>query len=138
MEQINLSDTVDGMQAPSEAAFQRCINPACAATYGVTEVHTACKACGELLDVAYDWNRQSVPQKLSVFERKYATRRDPLHVSGVWRFKELLNFVPDDKVLTIGEGQTLLRSEFEAARFAGLPNGTVFLQYEGLNPSGSF
>ena len=126
------------MNALAEAVFQRCINPACAATYGVTEVLTACRACGELLDVAYDWDRQTVPQKLSVFERKYATRRDPLHFSGVWRFKELLNFVPDDKVLTIGEGQTLLRPEYEAARYVGLPSGTVLLQYEGLNPSGSF
>ena len=122
----------------AEAVFQRCINPDCAATHGVTEVLTACRACGELLDVVYDWERQAVPKKLSDFERKYATRRNPLHFSGVWRFKELLNFVPDDKVLTIGEGQTLLRPEHEAARYVGLPQGTVFLQYEGLNPSGSF
>ncbi|MBI3828181.1 MAG: threonine synthase [Planctomycetes bacterium] len=126
------------MSAPAEAAFQRCINPACAATYGVAEILTACKACGELLDVAYDWNRQTVPQKLTAFERKYATRRYPLHFSGVWRFKELLNFVSDDKVMTIGEGQTLLRPEGECARYCGLPENTVFLQYEGLNPSGSF
>lgn len=126
------------MNAPAEAAFQRCIDPACGATYALSEVRTVCGQCGELLDVAYDWNRQTVPQKLSAFERKYATRRYPLHFSGVWRFKELLNIAPDDKVLTIGEGQTILRSEPEVARYVGLHAKEVLLQYEGLNPSGSF
>ncbi len=126
------------MGKQKEASFQRCINPACGEEYGLTEVLNACRSCGELIDVAYDWNRQSVPPKLSAFERKYATRRYPLHHSGVWRFKELLNFAPDDKVVTIGEGQTILRAEPEVARFAGLPTDSVFLEYEGLNPSGSF
>ena len=126
------------MNAPLEAAYQRCIDPACGATYGITEARTACTACGELLDVAYDWNRQKVPRQLSAFEGKYATRRNSLHFSGVWRFKELLNFAPDEMVLTIGEGQTLLRAESETARYAGLSEGQVLLQYEGLNPSGSF
>ncbi|MBE7465697.1 MAG: threonine synthase [Planctomycetes bacterium] len=126
------------MSQPPEASFQRCIDPACGATFGLTEVLTACPKCQGLLDIAYDWNRQSVPQKLTAFERKYATRRYPLHFSGVWRFKELLNFAPDDRVVSIGEGQTMLRPESEVARYVGLPEGTVFLQYEGLNPSGSF
>ena len=120
----------------SELAFQKCISPTCAATFGVDEVLTACKKCGGLLDISYDWNRVAVPRSLSEFEKKWATRRNPLHFSGVWRFKELLNYAPDEKVLTIGEGQTLLRSEPEVARYTGLKQ--VHLQYEGLNPSGSF
>ena len=120
----------------TDIVFQRCINPSCAATYAVSEVLTACRACGALLDVAYDWNRVALPKKLNDFEKKWATRRNPLHLSGVWRFKELLNFAPDDKVLTIGEGQTLLRQEPESGRYTGLKN--IYLQYEGLNPTGSF
>ena len=100
------------------------------------QVLTACPKCSALLDVAYDWERAAVPGRLAAFEKKWATRRNPLNFSGVWRFKELLNFAPTNKILTIGEGQTLLRSEPEAARYAGLKN--LFLQYEGLNPSGSF
>ena len=119
-----------------ECAFQRCSNPACAATFAVGESLTACPKCGWLLDAAYDWERVKLPRKLSEFEKKWATRRNPLHFSGVWRFKELLNFAPDGCVLTIGEGQTLLRSEPEAARYTGLKR--IYLQYEGLNPSGSF
>ena len=119
-----------------EIAFQRCINPSCAATFGVGEVLTACRTCGWLLDVDYDWNRVRVPSSLVEFEKKWITRRNPLHYSGVWRFKELLDYAPDDKVMTIGEGQTPLRSEPESARYTGLKE--IYLQYEGLNPSGSF
>jgi threonine synthase len=120
----------------NDTAFQLCINPSCAATFDTAQVLTACPKCGSLLDISYDWNKTAVPAKLSDFEKKWATRRNPLHFSGVWRFKELLNFAPDDTVVTIGEGQTLLRNESEAARYTGVKN--VFLQFEGMNPSGSF
>lgn len=120
----------------AELAFQRCVNLACAATYSVDEVLTSCPKCGWLLDVAYDWSRANVPSSLKDFEKKWSTRRNPLHFSGVWRFKELLNFAPDEKVVTIGEGQTLLRAEPEAAQYTGIAD--IHLQYEGLNPSGSF
>ncbi len=120
----------------NEPAFQRCINPACAATFDVGDVLTSCKKCGALLDATYDWDRVGVPSKLSDFEKKWTTRRNPLHFSGVWRFKELLNFAPDEKVVTIGEGQTLLRSEPEVGRYTGVKD--IRLQYEGMNPSGSF
>src|SRR4051812_40990181 len=76
----------------NESAFQRCINPACVATFDTAQVLTACPKCGSLLDIAYNWDRAAVPAKLSDFEKKWATRRNPLHFSGVWRFKELLNF----------------------------------------------
>jgi threonine synthase len=120
----------------NKPAFQRCINPACAATFDVGQVLTACPTCGSLLDVAYDWSRIAVPKRLADFEQRWATRRNPLHFSGVWRFKDLLNFAPDDKVVTIGEGQTLLRPSPEVGRYTGVKD--VHLQYEGLNPSGSF
>lgn len=123
----------------SQPAQQVCLNPDCGKQYPLTEVLTACTACGALLDIAYDWQKQPVPATLAGFEAKYATRRsNPLHFSGVWKFKELLNFVPDDKVATIGEGQTLLRCENRAAGYVGSKAGNLFLQYEGLNPSGSF
>jgi threonine synthase len=120
----------------TEIAFQRCVNPACAATFSVNEVLTACPTCGWLLDIAYDWSRAKAPSSLKEFEKKWSTRRNPLHFSGVWRFKELLDFAPDNKVVTIGEGQTQLRWEPEAANYTGIKD--IHLQYEGLNPSGSF
>ena len=41
----------------AEAAYQRCINPSCAATFGVAEVLHTCPRCDGLLDVAYEWDR---------------------------------------------------------------------------------
>ncbi|MEI6234757.1 MAG: threonine synthase [Planctomycetota bacterium] len=120
----------------NDLAFQRCIAPSCGATFGTSEILNACPTCGSLLDVDYDWNRAPVPPTLRGFETKWSTRRNPLHFSGVWRFKELLNFAPDNCVATIGEGQTLLRSEPGVADYVGTSN--VHLQYEGLNPTGSF
>src|SRR6266446_3652115 len=84
-----------------DAVFQRCINPACAATCSVDETAFVCPRCGGLLDVAYDWNRLSPPKSLRAFEAKWADRGNPLS-------------------------------------FIGLDPGRLFLQYEGMNPSGSF
>ena len=58
--------------------------------------------------------------------------------SGVWRFHELLPFAPPRKVVTIGEGQTLLQPSDGVGTYVGMQAGRLFLQYEGMNPSGSF
>jgi threonine synthase len=122
----------------TEAVFQRCLNPDCGATAAVDDTSFRCGRCGSLLDVAYDWDRLSPPRSLRDFEAKWARRTDPLCFSGVWRFRELLPFAPPDKVLTIGEGQTILQRADTVAGYVGLTPGKLFLQYEGLNPSGSF
>src|SRR3954471_16762215 len=112
--------------------------PDCAATYDVGDVRTACEACGSLLDVIYDWDSLPVPDSLDWFEKKWARRNEPLCFSGVWRFYDLLPFAPQNKVVSIGEGQTLLHSSDGVASYVGVQPGKLFLQYEGLNPSGSF
>lgn len=122
----------------NQAAFQRCMSPDCGAEYGVEEVRTACSACGGLLDVAYDWSRCHPPEKLSDFEKYWTQRHDPLRFSGVWRFHELLPFADPAQVVTVGEGQTLLQKADQVAQYVGLNAGNLFLQYEGMNPSGSF
>lgn len=122
----------------TEIAYQQCISPRCRATYGIEEVRVACAACGDLLDVAYDWSRVRPPRELSFFEQFWAQRQDPLRFSGVWRFHELLPFATRDQVVTVGEGQTLLQRADAVAPFVGIAPGNLFLQYEGMNPSGSF
>ena len=102
------------------------------------EVQIACKKCGNLLDVAYDWDRAEPPGDLREFESHWSRRDDPLSFSGVWRFHRLLPFAPREVSVTIGEGQTLLQRSAGAARYVGLDSGELYLQYEGLNPSGSF
>ena len=122
----------------TDLAYQRCINPACGATLAVDEAQFGCPACGDGLDVVYDWDRLEVPRRLADFEAKWADRHDPLNFSGVWRFRELLPFAPPGKVVTIGEGQTLLRASDKVGKYVGVDPGKLLLQYEGMNPSGSF
>ncbi|MCA9107310.1 MAG: threonine synthase [Planctomycetales bacterium] len=119
-------------------AFQRCLSPDCAATYDAGEVLTSCTRCGSLLDVDYEWERVEVPGKLSEFETAWRSRHQPVDFSGVWRFRKLLPFVTDESVVTIGEGQTLFQQADQVARFVGVNAGRFYLQYEGMNPSGSF
>lgn len=122
----------------NDAVFQRCIHPACGATVAADDTSFVCPKCGGLLDVAYDWSRLAPPKSLKDFEAKWAQRSDPLCFSGVWRFRELLPFAPSDKIMTIGEGQTILQKADSVAKFADMNQGCLFLQYEGMNPSGSF
>ena len=122
----------------TDTCLQQCISPACGAQYGIDEVLVACPKCGNLLDVMYEWDRLRVPGSLAYFEEKWA-RRHCLHCfSGVWRFHELLPFAPVDRCVTIGEGQTLLHPSEGVANYVGIQPGRLYLQYEGMNPSGSF
>lgn len=106
--------------------------------YDVSEAHITCGKCGELLDVAYDWERARVPESWAEFERLGAQRHDPVRFSGVWRFHELLPFADPRFLVTVGEGQTLLQQAEVVSKFVGLNSDCLYLQYEGMNPSGSF
>ncbi|MDO5580894.1 MAG: pyridoxal-phosphate dependent enzyme [Planctomycetia bacterium] len=119
-------------------AFQRCINPDCGATYDITEVHHYCPKCGSLLDADYEWDKLPVPKNLKHFEKYWKERNILQRFSGVWRFQELLPFAPLEKCVSIGEGQTILQQAFGVAPYVGLDPKSLYLQYEGLNPSGSF
>jgi threonine synthase len=97
-----------------------------------------CPRCGELLDVDYDWDRVRPPESLRYFERMWSERHNPIRFSGVWRFHELLPFARADEIVTVGEGQTVLQKADHVGRYVGMGPGELFLQYEGMNPSGSF
>ena len=118
--------------------FQRCINPQCNATYDLTEIHHYCPKCGSLLDVDYEWDKLNVPKNLSYFEQFWSMRQIPQRFSGVWRFHELLPFTDLDRCVTVGEGQTILQQARGVAPYVGLNEKSLYLEYEGLNPSGSF
>ncbi len=127
----------------SDAAYQKCIHPDCGATYGVDEVRTTCVKCGSLLDILYNWSLLPVPKSLSFFEHRWNTKGTEtagrLDFSGVWRFRELLPFYrTEDDVVSIGEGRTAMQQADLVGRQIGMRAGHLMLQYEGLNPSGSF
>ena len=134
--------------ADTDNAFQQCISPDCQATFGVEEVHISCPKClrknrQSLLDIRYDWSRTAIPKAMDFFEHRWMTKGEQvagaLDFSGVWRFRELLPFFRDEnQVVTIGEGRTNLQNARLLAKQVGLRPGNLFLQYEGLNPSGSF
>lgn len=132
----------------TQTAYQQCINPDCGATFDIAQALVSCPMCAKksvqsLLDIRYDWNRLTPPKALSDFESRWSTRGDSgagaLDFSGVWRFRELLPFYRSEHdIVTIGEGRTNLQDARLLAQQIGLKPGRLFLQYEGLNPSGSF
>ncbi|NNM84500.1 MAG: threonine synthase [Phycisphaerales bacterium] len=119
-------------------AYQQCINPTCSATFDIGQVLTSCAKCGELLDIQYDWSKAPLPKSLDAFQQRWQSRRFPLDYSGVWRFRELLPFAADAMVCTVGEGQTFLQNAVCLGKELGMWPGQLWLQYEGMNPSGSF
>ncbi|MGA2442315.1 MAG: threonine synthase [Tepidisphaeraceae bacterium] len=124
-------------------AFQQCINPSCGATYDVGQVIVACTRCGSLLDIRYDWGKLPTIKGMSFFEHRWSTKgigvEGRLDFSGVWRFRELLPFYrSEEQIVTIGEGRTVLQQADLLGRQLGMSEGKLLLQYEGLNPSGSF
>src|SRR5690348_14782192 len=127
----------------NEAAFQQCMKPSCGATYAINDVLVSCAKCGSLLDVRYDWKQLPRLKSLRYFEHRWSTKGTEAEgradFSGVWRFRELLPFYrTEEDIVTIGEGRTVLQQADLLARQMGMKPGKLLLQYEGLNPSGSF
>jgi threonine synthase len=131
-----------------DAVVQQCIDPDCRATFPVDQVHVFCPRCAQsgknsLLDISYDWSRLQAPKSLSFFEKRWQTKGErgegALDFSGVWRFRELMPFYRSPRdIVTVGEGRTNLQTADLLAAQIGLKPGCLLLQYEGLNPSGSF
>ena len=130
-----------------EDAFLKCINPKCGLEYSIDTVRVQCEK-GHLLDVKYKNNQ---PDSL---KEVFYNRRNPqgsiFNESGVWRFRELLNFCQIDtenieecsKYLVSLDGAEGRQSKpyqmSKAAEFIGISKENVWLQPEGYNPSGSF
>lgn len=119
-----------------------------------------------MLDVVYDWDAAHRAMGFSREPGVFAARhwsgaayaasdpRSALNASGVWRFRELLPFYErEEQIVTLGEGRTILQPVgapaapsrptalapgIDSLRCPWHPACQLFLQYEGLNPSGSF
>jgi threonine synthase len=97
-----------------------------------------CTACADLLEITYPlWKQNKLPaEKLKA---TWSTRRlssDPLDISGVWRFRDLLPRVENQQVVTLREGNTPLYELPQCARITGVPR--LFAKHQGMNPTGSF
>lgn len=131
----------------NESAFLKCINPSCGLEYPINSRHIECER-GHLLDVRY---RETPSTHL---KELFYTRRNPqeniFNESGVWRFRELINFCQIDtssreecsKYLVSLDGAEGRQSKpyqmSKVADFVGMNHESLWLQPEGYNPSGSF
>ncbi len=128
-------------------ANKKCINPSCGKEYSIDNDIYQC-SCGFLLDIRYP----DVPNRnlIEVFYQRRNFGGNIFNESGVWRYRELLNFIGIDtesvqecsKFLVSLDGSEGRSSRpyqmSKVAKYVNLPTSNVFLQPEGYNPSGSF
>ncbi len=114
----------------------RCVRESCAAEFPLTQnIHT-CPACGGLLDVIFQFEKNVMRRWPPLWNHR-RTSPGKLDASGVWRFRELIPFLTDhSQVPTLGEGNTPLLDSPAAARYAGLDR--LRFKHQGFNPTGSF
>lgn len=113
-----------------------CINPACRARYGITEVIYNCPECGGLLEARYEFDHPDVGALQQTWRERRMSNA-PLDQSGVWRYREMFPFVEDDRhIVTLREGNTPLLSGPRAASYGGLDQ--IAFKHQGFNPTGSF
>ena len=128
-------------------SYLKCVNQKCGKEYPILSTDFKC-SCGNLLDVKYK-NSPSTNLK-EVFYKRRNPEGSIFNESGVWRFRELLNFCEIDtedleqcsKNLVSLDGSEGRQSKpyhmSKVASFVGIDNERLMLQPEGYNPSGSF
>ncbi len=118
------------------SAFLECIEPRCSRRYPQDAKEHRCSACGSLLDVQYKLS----PLDPSSLRRLWQQRKAGTAIvdqSGVWRFRELLPFVPAGaNVVSLSEGRTPLIDVNHTGDWAG--GVRLAIKHQGNNPTGSF
>lgn len=111
-------------------SFLQCIS--CGKIYSAKEVRYNCD-CGELLEVDHDF--KSFKRSGKEWRQRFAQN---LQLPAFVRFKDIiLPDLPDDKIITLYEGNTpLYRADAEMQRIFGIRN--LFFKHEGMNPTLSF
>ena len=100
-----------------------------------------CETCRDLLEIVYPgWDAQG-PYGLDAqsLKKLWLDRRgsfDAADQSGVWRFREILPEIAEDKIITIREGNTPVYELPHCAKSAGIKY--LFAKHQGMNPTGSF
>ncbi|MGH9975036.1 MAG: threonine synthase [Nitrososphaeraceae archaeon] len=128
-------------------AIKKCINPKCGKTFDIISEAYSC-SCNSLLDVTYiDKPRQEL---IEVFYSRRNHGGNIYNESGVWRFRDLINFLGIDtedldecaKILVSLDGAEGRLSKpyrmSKVAEYVNLKQDCLLLQPEGYNPSGSF
>jgi len=88
------------------------------------------------LELVHDWDDLDAERLRRTFRERLGERHT-IHASGVWRYRELIApELPDEAIVTRGEGNTRLYASEAAAAYAGVRS--VWLKAQSGNPSGSF
>jgi threonine synthase len=97
-----------------------------------------CADCGDLLEFFFPgWRSETLDASaLKSLWLNRRTSRDPLDGSGVWRFRELLPYIPAEYAITLREGNTPLYDLPRCGRAAGVEN--LRAKHQGMNPTASF
>jgi len=108
----------------------KCI--ACEKEFEPTEIRYKCD-CGNLLEVAVNFD--SIGKSGEEWKKHFEGNKNK---SAFLRYKEfLLPDLPDDKILSLGEGDTpLYRATKNVQEYFGVEN--LLLKHEGMNPTLSF
>ena len=124
------------IQTTETASRLRCIT--CGATPDSAGQDFRCAACGDLLEFIFPgWTSESLePVALKSLWLNRRTSHDALDQSGVWRFRELLPYIPKEHAITLREGNTPLYYLPRCARAAGVEN--LQAKHQGMNPTASF
>jgi threonine synthase len=120
----------------NSAGVQRCIRPACGASFGIHERIYACRNCCGPLEISAPLPSASEAAALRACWRARAGSLDPRDRSGVWRFREVLPFGDVAPIVTLAEGNTPLYDTPRCAKYSGLD--ALRLKHQGCNPTGSF
>lgn len=124
---------------------------------GTAQSNFRCRICGDLFEVEYPWS-EGAPQTENAAYEHSASRPVPknrpnpsalrylwqerrtstlsIDQSGVWRFRDLLPIVADQKIVTLREGNTPLYEMPKSAAALGL--NWLLAKHQGMNPTGSF
>src|SRR5437867_8326385 len=128
-------------------AIKNCINPSCGITNGIDSNIYRC-SCGSLLDIKY--NKKPDHDLVETFYKRRNHGGNIYNESGVWRFRDLINFAGIDtenfeecaRVLVSLDGAEGCLSKpysmSKAADYTEMDHDSFLLQPEGYNPSGSF
>lgn len=131
----------------AEHAVKKCINPDCGKSYEINNDIYRC-TCGSLLDIKY-----SARPSRDLIDKFFVRRNHGGNIyneSGVWRFRDLINFADIDTedfdqcasvLVSLDGSEGRLSKPYKmskAADYADMDHDKLLLQPEGYNPSGSF
>ena len=121
------------LAATTTVSRLRCIG--CGATPDSATQDFRCSVCGDLFEFVFPPLAYDARSLISLWANRRASC-NPLDQSGVWRFRELLPHIPEEHVITLGEGNTPLYHLRRCARSTGVES--LYAKHQGMNPTASF